>query len=150
MRIIHAVAAAVAFIVALPAAAQTAQTPQAAMAQFSRVEGELVSMTDTDITVRAADGKTSNLALGPNLMIYVSRVIPSSAIKPGDFVATTNVNTSDKRAIAAIMSPPTSSPHGSTKTRCDRTPPMMPPRKAMFISPLSCSGVRCAARGEWS
>ena len=99
MRIIHALAVPAAFAFALPALAQTAPATPApaapARVQYTRVQGELVSLSAKDVVVRAADGKTTSFVLTPTSQFFVSAQMPASAIKPGDFVATTNVNIDD-------------------------------------------------------
>ena len=97
MRIIRALAVLAAFAFALPATAQTppATPPARAPSQYVRVQGELVSLSATDVVVRTADGKTSSFVLTPNSLFFVSAPMPASAIKPGDFIATTNINIDD-------------------------------------------------------
>ncbi len=117
MRIIHVLAGSAALAFALPAAAQTpqagAQTPPAAgqarpgrAAQYTRVSGEVIAITDKEMTVRAADGKTTTFSVG---RVMIPRVIPSSTIKAGDFVATTNITVDENSGRATelrVLPPP--------------------------------------------
>jgi len=115
MRIIPTLALPAALAFALPAAAQTPPTPPPAAppaapartpspaSQYVRVQGELVSLSATDVVVRAADVKTSSFVLTPASLFFVSAPMPASAIKPGDFIATTNINIDDRSGRATEL-----------------------------------------------
>jgi hypothetical protein len=52
--------------------------------------GALVSYTDDSVTLADKDGKQVIVAMTPGWTVSKARSLPSSAIKPGDFVATAN------------------------------------------------------------
>lgn len=117
MRLFTSLAALAALSATLPACSQsdTAQSDtaksdaaqsdaaQVTPRSITRVEGEIVSVGETDLTVRGADGKETTIPLPQDGRIFVSRVIPASTIKPGDFVATTNLNLSDNSGRAVEL-----------------------------------------------
>jgi hypothetical protein len=82
---------ALAALLSLPAAnfAQAPMPPQ----PFS---GTLVSVDGDSVTLQDKDGKKSVLQMTPAWTVSVNRVVDSDAIKPGDFVATTNISLDDK------------------------------------------------------
>jgi hypothetical protein len=67
------------------------------------VRGELVSFSATDVVVRAADGKITTFLLTPNSLFFVSAPMLASAIKPGDFIATTNINIDERSGRATEL-----------------------------------------------
>lgn len=75
-----------------PAPAATA-APSTAAYQWFR--GEATAVSATSVTVRAADGASTTIALAPDWMLVIGRVIQASDIKVGDFVATANTITAD-------------------------------------------------------
>jgi len=135
MRIIHALTPLAALAFTLPAAAQTPPaTPAPTQAPITRVVGEIVSITDASMTIRTADGKTAAYALAPNWMLFTARAIPASAIKPGDFVATTNTNVGDAsgRAVELRVYPPAMAAGGRASSY-----PMAEPNTMMTNAPVS-------------
>lgn len=103
MRTFMSLAALAALSATFPAGAQPAPAGQTATRSISRVSGEIVAMTATELTVRGADGKTTAIPFPATAPLYVARPIPASAIKPGDFVATTNLNLDDKSGRAVEL-----------------------------------------------
>lgn len=133
MRIITSLAALAVLSAPLPLAAQPASA-QVMPRSISRVVGEIVSLTASELTVRGADGKTSTIPLPEPGRIYVSRVIPASAIRPGDFVATTNLNLDDKsgRAVELRVYP------GNSGTAAQAASyPMSQPNTTMTNAPVA-------------
>jgi hypothetical protein len=67
------------------AAAQPAAPPN-----ISRAEGLVTAMSDSDITLAEADGKTETIKLVPGWSVSVSKAISVSEIVPGSYLGTTN------------------------------------------------------------
>lgn len=82
---------ALAALLSLPAAdlAQAPMPPQS----FS---GTLVSVDGDTVTLQDKDGRKSVLQMTPGWIVSVNRAADADAIKPGDFVATTNIPLDDK------------------------------------------------------
>ena len=82
---------ALAALLSLPAAnfAQAPMPPQ----PFS---GTLISVDGDAVTLQDKDGKKSVLQMTTGWTVSVNRVADADAIKPGDFVATTNIPLDDK------------------------------------------------------
>jgi hypothetical protein len=78
-----------------PAAAASLATvamAQAPAAATVRVTGVITAVSPTSITVKAADGATTALALSKTYTVVVARPIDITKIKPGAYVATANTN----------------------------------------------------------
>jgi hypothetical protein len=81
---------------ALIAVAALAISPALATAQpgpppnIQRTEGVVTAITDNDITLAEAGGKTETLKLVPGWGVSVSKPISVSDIKPGSYLGTTN------------------------------------------------------------
>jgi hypothetical protein len=104
--------AAAALALALPgvalAQATTTTTAASPMASITRFGGEVTALSATSISVRGDDGQTTTLPLAPDYMLVIGHVIQASDIKPGDFVATANINVDDTsgRSVELRVFPP--------------------------------------------
>lgn len=108
MRTIHLLSGIFALGLALPAMAQAPAPVQSrANAQYTRVNGEVVSINEKETTLRAADGKVTTFQTG---RVMIPHEVPASTIKTGDFVATTNITIDEKsgRATELRVFPPDS------------------------------------------
>jgi hypothetical protein len=76
---------------AAPAAAPAAAVTPAP----ARFNGILASISGDKLTITGADGKASSIIVAKDAWIVKGRPIKASDIKPGDFVATANVNNPD-------------------------------------------------------
>lgn len=77
------------------AAAQAAAAPAAPTAQPARFGGEITAVTASQMTVRGADGNSTNVTIAADGWLLKTRPIQASDIKAGDFVATANTNNAD-------------------------------------------------------
>lgn len=82
---------------ALPgfALAQGAPVGAAAPPAPVRVAGAVTAVDNSGLTVKAADGTETRLGVGPDLSLVTTHVVDRETIKPGSFVATTNLNQAD-------------------------------------------------------
>ncbi|HEY3696229.1 hypothetical protein [Phenylobacterium sp.] len=88
------------------AAAAHAQT--AAPPKVERVEGVVTALTDTEITLAEANGRTETIKLLPTWSVGVARPISVEDIKPGSYLGTTNHATPDGAGVSTEVhvSPP--------------------------------------------
>jgi hypothetical protein len=56
-----------------------------------RVTGFIAAVAADGLTVRGADGVETRFGVAPDLSVVVSRPVDRSTVKPGDFVATANL-----------------------------------------------------------
>ncbi len=93
-------------LAATGAQAQTAQAPTTSAAPPAQmtapaapatmsVKGVVVAADSKSLTVKTAEGKTVTMPFSPKCRILVLKTIDMSAIKPGSFIATTNVPLAD-------------------------------------------------------
>jgi len=78
----------------LPMTAHTADAPATA-APPTRFGGILTVAKGNTLTIKGADGTDISLTVAKDAWIVKGRPIKASDIKPGDFVATANVNNAD-------------------------------------------------------
>jgi len=76
--------------IALPALSALAQPP----AQ-ERVRGEVVAVTASTLTIKGRDGKSEDIALSPSWGVTLVTPVAVSAIQPGSFIGTTEVERPD-------------------------------------------------------
>ncbi len=93
-------AAVASLALALPALAQP-PAPQ-------RVRGQVISVTATTLTIKTRDGKTQAIALTPSWGVTLVTPVAVSAIQPGSFVGTTEVERPDGtgRSLEVHVFPP--------------------------------------------
>jgi len=85
---------------AIPALAQT-PTPE-------RVRGQVISITADTLTLKGRDGKAESIALSPSWGVTLVTPVDVSAIQPGSFIGTTEVEKPDGtgRSLEVHVFPP--------------------------------------------
>jgi hypothetical protein len=89
---------------ALPAFAQTPTQPPPP----ERVRGQVVSITADTLTLKGRDGKAESIALSPSWGVTLVTPVDVSAIQPGSFIGTTEVEKPDGtgRSLEVHVFPP--------------------------------------------
>jgi hypothetical protein len=100
MRRLVLILAGATLALALPALAQ----PPAA----ERVRGQVVSVSADTLVVKGRDGKTQSIALSPSWGVTLVKPVDVSAIQPGSFIGTTEVEKPDGtgRSLEVHVFPP--------------------------------------------
>ena len=80
---------------AAPAATTTPPAPPAPPVPPARFKGIVTAVSGQQITMTDDKGASSSITVAPDAWIVKGRPIKASDIKPGDFVATANVNNPD-------------------------------------------------------
>ena len=104
MRRLVLVLAGMTFGLALSALAQ----PPAQAPAPERVRGQVVSVGADTLVLKARDGKTVTVALAPDWSVTLVKPVDVSAIQPGSFIGTTEVERPDRtgRSLAVHVFPP--------------------------------------------
>ena len=79
----------------MTSAASAAPATPAQAAPPARFKGTLLAIDGALLTIKGEDGSTTNITVAKDAWIVKGRPIKASDIKPGDFVATANVNNPD-------------------------------------------------------
>jgi hypothetical protein len=87
-----------------PAQTAPAQTPPPP----ERVRGQVVSISADKLTLKARNGKTETIALAPDWSVTLVTPVAVSAIQPGSFIGTTEVDKPDGtgRSLEVHVFPP--------------------------------------------
>jgi hypothetical protein len=83
---------ALAVAVSLFTGAAAAQAPASAPPAFVRYAGTVTAVAADHLTIKQADGKTSDVPLTRTWTAVATRPVDIESIKPGSFVATANTN----------------------------------------------------------
>jgi hypothetical protein len=88
----------------LPAFAQTPASPPPP----ERVRGQVVSVSADTLVLKARDGKTQTIALAPDWSVTLVKPVDVSAIQPGSFIGTTEIEKPDGtgRSLEVHVFPP--------------------------------------------
>ena len=98
-RIVSAIATAAALVAALPALAQV---------PTDHIRGKVKSLTGSSLVVQGKNGKVYAVSLSTGWTVTVVKPVEMSAIAPGSFIGTTNINRPDGsgRSLEVHVFPP--------------------------------------------
>ena len=68
--------------------------------KIDRTPGTVVALSDTELTLAGADGKTQTITLGAGLGVIVSKSISVDEIQPGSYLGTTNIAKADGTGVS--------------------------------------------------